>query len=77
MTTEEFQERARSLEGEIVLLKQAMMHGTPSALDLPPAKVRGLEPKPLVVHEMSKSWITSFGMWSNISLLLEYLLVNK
>ena len=29
--TEEFQERTRSLEGEIVLLKKAMVHKTPSA----------------------------------------------
>ena len=28
---EEFQERTISLEGEIILLKRAMVHGTPSA----------------------------------------------
>ena len=28
---EEFQEQTTSLEGEIILLKQAMVHGTPSA----------------------------------------------
>ena len=44
--TEEFQEWTRSLEGEIVLLKRAMVHGTPSALDPHPAKVRVPEPIP-------------------------------
>ena len=44
--TEEFQERTTSLEGEIVLLKQAMVQGTPFASDSPPAKVRVPEPKP-------------------------------
>ena len=44
--TEGFQERTRSLEGEIILLKQAMMQGTPSTSDPPPAKVRVPEPKP-------------------------------
>ena len=44
--TEEFQERTRSLEGEIILLKQAMVQGTPSTSDLPPTKVRVHEPKP-------------------------------
>ena len=44
--TEEFQERTRSLEGEILLLKRAMVQGIPSASDSPPAKVRVLEPKP-------------------------------
>ena len=43
--TEEFQERTRSLEGEIVLLKRAMVHETPSASDRPPTKVRVPEPK--------------------------------
>ena len=43
--TEEFQERTRSLEEEIVLLKQAMVQGTPSPSDPLPAKVRVLEPK--------------------------------
>ena len=43
---EEFQKRTRSLEGEIVLLKRAMVQGTPSASDLLPAKVRVLEPMP-------------------------------
>ena len=37
--TKEFQERTRSLEGEIVLLKRAMVQGTPSASDPPPAKL--------------------------------------
>ena len=46
VVTEEFQERTRSLEGEIVLLKRAMVQGTPSASNLPPAKVRVPEPKP-------------------------------
>ena len=43
---EEFEERIRSLEGEIVLLKRAVVHGTPAAADPPPAKVRVPEPKP-------------------------------
>ena len=43
---EEFQKRTRSLEGEIVLLKRAMVQGTPSASDPLPAKVRVLEPMP-------------------------------
>ena len=43
---EEFQEWTRSLEGEIILLKRAMVQGTPSALDPPPAKVQVPEPKP-------------------------------
>ena len=42
----EFQERTRSLEGEIIQLKQAMVHMTPSAPDPPPIKVRVPEPKP-------------------------------
>ena len=42
----EFQERTRSLEGEIVLLKRATVHGTPSTSNPPPAKVRVLEPEP-------------------------------
>ena len=76
--TEEFQEQTRSLEGKIVLLKREMVHRTPSASDPPPAKVQVLEPKSLwVVHEMPKTWRTSFGTWSNISLLPKYLLVNK
>ena len=44
--TEEFQERTRSLEGEIVLLNRAMVQGTPSTSNLPLAKVRVPEPKP-------------------------------
>ena len=44
--TEEFQERTRSLKGEIVLLKRAMVQGTPTTSDSPPAKVRMPEPKP-------------------------------
>ena len=44
--TEEFEERIRSLEGEIALLKQAVVQGTPAAADPPPAKVRVPEPKP-------------------------------
>ena len=36
---EEFQEWRRSLEGEIILLKQAMVQGTPSASNAPPTKV--------------------------------------
>ena len=44
--TEEFEERTRSLEGEIVLLKREMVQGTPSASNPPSAKVRVLEPKP-------------------------------
>ena len=44
--TKEFEERTRSLEGEIVLLKRAVVQGTPSTSDLPPAKVRVPEPKP-------------------------------
>ena len=44
--TEEFEEQTRSLEGEIVLLKRAVVQGTPSASDPPPAKVRVPEPKP-------------------------------
>ena len=44
--TKEFQERTRSLEGEIILLKQAMVQGTPSTSYPPPTKVRVLEPKP-------------------------------
>ena len=43
--TEEFEERIRSLEGEIVLLKRAVVQGTPSAADPPPAKVQVPEPK--------------------------------
>ena len=43
--TEEFEERIRSLEGEIVLLKRAVVQGTPSAADPPPEKVRVPEPK--------------------------------
>ena len=46
--TEEFEERTRSLEGEIVLLKRAMVQGTPVAMDIPPAKVRVPEPKPFI-----------------------------
>ena len=44
--TEEFEERTRSLEGEIVLLKRAALQGTPIASDPPPAKVWVPEPKP-------------------------------
>ena len=44
--TEEFQEWTRSLEGEIILIKLAMVLGTPFASDLPPAMVRVLKPKP-------------------------------
>ena len=44
--TEEFKERIRSLEGEIVLLKRAMVQGTPAVADPPPVKVRVPEPKP-------------------------------
>ena len=44
--TEEFEEQIRYLEGEIVLLKQAVVQGTPAAADPPPAKVRVPEPKP-------------------------------
>ena len=44
--TEEFHKRTRSLEGEFVLLTQAMVHGTPSASDPPSTKVRVPEPKP-------------------------------
>ena len=44
--TEEFEERTRSLEGEIVLLKRAVVQGTPSASDPPLIKVRVPEPKP-------------------------------
>ena len=36
---EEFKERIRSLEGEIVLLKPAVVKGTPASADPPPAKV--------------------------------------
>ena len=36
---EEFQERTRSLEVKISLLKRAMVQGTPSASDPPLAKV--------------------------------------
>ena len=43
--TEEFEERTRSLEGEIVLLKRAVVQGTPAAADPPPTKVRVPEPK--------------------------------
>ena len=43
--TEEL-EWTRSLEGEIILLKQAMVKGTPSTSDPPPTKVRVPEPKP-------------------------------
>ena len=43
--TEEFKKRIRSLEGEIVLLKRAVVQGTPATADPPPAKVRVLEPK--------------------------------
>ena len=44
--TEEFEERTRSLEGEIVLLKRAVVQGTPTASDPPPTKVRVPEHKP-------------------------------
>ena len=44
--TEEFQERTRSLKGEVVFLKRAMVHGTPSTLDPHHAKVRVPEPIP-------------------------------
>ena len=44
--TEEFKELTRSIKGEIVLLKRAMVRGTPSASDPLPAKVRVPEPKP-------------------------------
>ena len=44
--TEEFEERTRSFEGEIVLLKRAIVQGTPSASDPPPTKVQVPEPKP-------------------------------
>ena len=40
------EERIRSLEGEIVLLKRAVVQGTPAAADPPPAKVRVPEPEP-------------------------------
>ena len=43
--TEEFEERIRSLERGIVLLKRVVVQGTPSTADLPPAKVRVPEPK--------------------------------
>ena len=39
-------EWTRSLEGEIILLKQAMVQGTPSTSNPPPTKVRVPEPKP-------------------------------
>ena len=44
--TKVFQERARYLEGEIILLKLAMVHEIASALNLPPTKVQVPEPKP-------------------------------
>ena len=44
--TKEFEERITSLEGEIVLLKRAVVQGTRAAADPPPVKVRVLEPKP-------------------------------
>ena len=44
--TEEFEERIRSLEEEFVLLKRAVVQGTPAAADPPPAKVRVPDPKP-------------------------------
>ena len=44
--TKEFEERTRSLEGEIVLLKRVVVQGTPSASDPSPAKVRVPKPKP-------------------------------
>ena len=75
--TEEFQERTRSLEGKIVLLKRAMVHGTPSTSNPPPSMVQVQSPSLLVVSEMPNTWTNSFGTWSNISLLPEYLLVNK
>ena len=37
--TKVFKERIRSLEGEIVLLKRAVVQGMPAAPDPPPAKV--------------------------------------
>ena len=44
--TEEFQEWTRSLEGEIILMKLAMVLGTPFASNSPPAMVREPKPKP-------------------------------
>ena len=44
--TEEFQERVRSLDGEIILLKRAVVQGTSAVSEPPPAKVRVPEPKP-------------------------------
>ena len=46
VVTEEFQEQTRSLDGEILLLKQAMMQGIPSTSDLPPIKMRVPKTKP-------------------------------
>ena len=74
---EEFEERIRSLEGEIVLLKRAVVQGTPAATDPPPAKVRVPYPKPLVARGTQKTWRTSSRTWSNTSSLLEYRWVNK
>ena len=70
---EEFQERTRSLEGEIILLKQAMAQGTPSASDPPSQEC--LSSSLLAMQRMPKTQRTSSRTWRNIS--REYLLVNK
>ena len=48
-------------------------------LGSPPAKVRvpEPEPKPSSGSQNAKDLENFFGTWSNISLLLDYLLVNK
>ena len=53
------------------------MQGTSSASDPPLAKVPVLKPKPLTMHGMPKTGRTSCGTWNNISLMPEYLLMNK
>ena len=73
--TVEFQEQTRSLEGEIVSEQWCRGHYLPRIRLL--QRCECLSPSLLVVREMPKTWRTSFGTWSNILLLPEYLLVNK
>ena len=74
---EEFEEQKRSLEGEIVLLKRAMVqaHHLPRILFL--QRCEYLSPSLLVALVMPKTRRTSSRTWNNTSLLPEYLLVNK
>ena len=75
--TKEFEEWIRSLEGEIVLLKRAVVQGTPTAANPPPAKVRVPEPKTFGGARNAKDLENFLWTWSNTSSLLEYRWVKR